>query len=242
MLKNAIQPSVLQATSSARVAKDYQIELEAVEKQLDELSAPVRLLEAEISQIRSAIERGKLRSVSDPDDFHKQGGDSLIAELEAILLVKLPQLETLRVKTRNLQEPLQITKSNLLALLARKREKSLIRKEREEHLRVNAESPINLLRWVSRAKTKPTIWKVIAMAQKREDQILNEICELYQLKIVSKKDLSQHYARKYASYRIHLYRRGYYLIPDDQPKGRNQEIKENYEITTHELSGETSEK
>jgi hypothetical protein len=69
---------------------------------------------------------------------------------------------------------------------------------------------------------------------------LNEICELYGLKIVSKKDLSQHYARKYASYRIRLYRRGYYLIPDDQPKGRNQINQENYEITTHELSGEAS--
>jgi hypothetical protein len=88
-------------------------------------------------------------------------------------------------------------------------------------------------------KTKPTIWKVVAMAQKREDQILNEICELYQLKIVSKKDLSQHYARKYAGYRIRLYRRGYYLIPDDQPKGRNQE-NQNHEITTHELSGKAS--
>ena len=139
------------------------------------------------------------------------------------------------------REPLQITKSNLLALLAEKQEKSLIRKEREEHGRVNAKSPINLARWVSRVKTKPTIWKVVAMAQKREDQILNEICELYNLKIVSKKDLSQHYARKYAGYRIRLYRRGYYLIPDDQPKGRNQE-NQNYEITTDELSGKESQK
>jgi hypothetical protein len=77
------------------------------------------------------------------------------------------------------------------------------------------------------------------MAQKREDQILDEICEIYGLKIVSKKDLSDHYARKYTGYRIRLYRRGYYLIPDDQPKGRNQENK-NHEITTHELSGKTS--
>jgi hypothetical protein len=216
MLKNAIQSSVLQAVSSAKP----QIELDALEKHLDELSAPLRLLEAEISQIRSAIERGKLRSVSDPADFNKQGGDGLLADLEAILLVKIPYLEILKAETQNLQQPLQITKSNLLALLAQKREKSLIRKEREEHLRVNAKSPINLIRWVSRAKTKPTIWKVIAMAEKREDQILNEICELYQLKIVSKKDLSQHYARKYKDYRIRLYRRGYYLVPDDQPKGR----------------------
>jgi hypothetical protein len=185
MLKNAIQPSVLQAVSREKALKDYQIELEAIEKELNELSAPVRLLEAEIAQIRSAIERGKLRSVSDPADFMKQGGDSLVVELEAILLVKIPELENIRADTQNLQEPLQITKSNLLALLAKKQEKSLIRKEREEHLRVNAESPINLIRWVSRVKVKPTIWKVIAMAQKREDQILSEICDLYQIKIVS---------------------------------------------------------
>jgi hypothetical protein len=241
MLKNAIQPSVLQAVSREKALKDYQIELEAIEKELNELSAPVRLLEAEIAQIRSAIERGKLRSVSDPADFMKQGGDSLVVELEAILLVKIPELENIRADTQNLQEPLQITKSNLLALLAKKQEKSLIRKEREEHLRVNAESPINLTRWVNRSRVKPTIWKVIAMAQKREDQILNEICNLYQLKIVSKNDLSDHYARKYNSYRFRLYRRGYYLIPDDQPKGRKiNQTQNNDEITANEHQNEAA--
>jgi len=223
----------------AKTAKQFQIELADIERQLDELSAPVRILEAEIAQIRATIERGRALSISDHADFLKQGGDLLIVELSTILEGKLSYLENLSIETQNLQEPLQITKSNLLALLAQKQEKSLIRKEREEHGRVNAKSPINLARWVSRVKTKPTIWKVVAMAQKREDQILEEICNLYQLRIVSKKDLSQHYARKYAGYRIRLYRRGYYLIPDDQPKGRNQE-NQNHEITTHELSGKAS--
>jgi hypothetical protein len=241
MLKNAIQSSVLQAAPVAKTAKQFQIELADVDRRLSEIEAPLRLLEAEIGQIRATIERGKALSVSDHADFLKQGGDLLIAELQEILTSKLSYLETLRMETQILQEPLQITKSNLLALLAQKQEKSLIRKEREEHGRVNAKSPINLARWVNRVKSKPTIWKVIAMAQKREDQILNEICELYNLKIISKKDLSQHYARKYASYRIRLYRRGYYLIPDDQPKGRKQE-NQNNEITTHELSRKASEK
>jgi uncharacterized protein YsxB (DUF464 family) len=240
MLKNAIQPSVLQDVPVAKTTKQFQIELKDVERQLDELSAPVRFLEAEIGQIRATIERGKALSISDHADFLKQGGDLLIAELSTILEGKLSYCDSLRTETQNLQEPLQITKSNLLALLAQKQEKSFIRKEREEHGRVNAKSPINLSRWVSRAKMKPTIWKVIAMAQKREDQILNEICELYQLKIVSKKDLSDHYARKYAGYRIRLYKRGFYLIPDDQPKGRNQINQENYETSTHELSGKAS--
>jgi hypothetical protein len=210
----------IEAFSHADTIEQCRADLDAVEKQLGEMEAPVRELEAEIEQIKATLERGAKLKVSDPADFIKQGGDVLVTDLEVILSMKIPQLETLRIETQNLQQPLQITKSNLLALLAQKREKSLIRKEREEHLRVNAKSPINLIRWVSRAKTKPTIWKVIAMAEKREDQILNEICELYQLKIVSKKDLSQHYARKYKDYRIRLYRRGYYLVPDDQPKGR----------------------
>ena len=241
MLKNAIQSSVLQDVPVAKTAKQFQIELKDVERQLDEIEAPFRLLEAEIGQIRATIERGKALSVSDHADFLKQGGDLLITELSTILENKISYLESLRLETQNLQEPLQITKSNLLALLAEKQEKSLIRKEREEHGRVNAKSPINLVRWVNRVRTKPTIWKVIAMAQKREDQILNEICELYNLKIVSKKDLSDHYARKYGNYRIRLYKRGFYLIPGDQPKGRNQE-NQNYEITANELSGEKSEK
>jgi hypothetical protein len=233
MLKNAIQSSVLQAAPVAKTTKQFQIELKDVERQLDEIEAPLRFLEAEIGQIRATIERGKALSVSDHADFLKQGGDLLIAELQTILSSKLSYLDTLTAETENLQEPLQITKSNLLALLAQKQEKSLIRKEREEHLRVNAKSPINIARWVSRVKAKPNIWKVIAMAQKREDQILNEICELYHLKIASKKELSQHYARKYSQYRLRLYRRGYYLIPDDQPKGRKQE-NQNHEITAHE--------
>lgn len=196
------------------------------------MEAPVRELEDEIQKIEGAIERGKALSVSDHAEFASQGGDRLIAELSVILGNKLSYLETLTAETQNLQEPLQITKSNLLAFLATKQEKSHIRKEREEHLRENEESPINLSRWVARAKAKPTIWKVLAMAQKREDQILNEICNLYLLKIVSKKDLSQHYARKYGNYRLRLYRRGYYLIPDDQPKGRKSSIKENHDQAT----------
>jgi len=239
MLENAIQPSVLQAVLREKTLKDCQIELEAVERQIDELWAPVRHLEAEIAQIRSAMARGKALSVSDNTEFLDQGGDRLIAELSTILENKLSYLESLRLNTQNLQEPLQITKSNLLALLAEKREKSFIRKEREELGRVNAKSPINLARWVSRAKVKPSIWKVIAMAQKREDQILNEICNLYHLKIVSKKELSDHYARKYKDYRIRLYRRGYYLIPDDQPKGRNQEH-QNHEVTADERKNEAA--
>ena len=239
MLKNAIQSSVLQAAPVAKTAKQFQIELADVDRRLSEIEAPLRLLEAEIGQIRATIERGKALSVSDHADFLKQGGDLLIAELQEILTSKLSYLETLRMETQILQEPLQITKSNLLALLAQKQEKSLIRKEREELGRVNAKSPINLARWVSRAKAKPSIWKVIAMAQKREDQILNEICELYHLKIVSKKELSDHYARKYKDYRIRLYRRGYYLIPDDQPKGRNQD-NHNHEITANEHQGEAA--
>jgi hypothetical protein len=239
MLKNAIQSSVLQGVPVAKTAKQFQIELKEVEKQLDELSAPVQLLEAEIGQIRAAMARGEALSVSDPDEFASQGGDRLIAELSAILKSKFSYLETLTAEIQNLQEPLQITKSNLLAFLATKQEKSHIRKEREAHLRENGESPINLSRWVARAKVKPTIWKVLAMAQRREDQILNEICELYRLKLVSKKDLSDHYARKYKAYRIRLYRRGYYLIPDGEPKGRNQE-NQNNEIAIHELSGKES--
>jgi hypothetical protein len=233
MLENAIQPSVLQAVIREKTLKDCQIELEALERQIDELWAPVRHLEAEIAQIQSAMARGQALSFSDHADFLKEGGDRLIAELSAILKNKLAYLESLAADTHNLQEPLQITKSNLLALLATKREKSLIRKEREELGRVNAKSPINLARWVNRSKAKPSIWKVIAMAQKREDQVLHEICELYHLKIVTKKELSDHYARKYKDYRIRLYRRGYYLIPDDQPKGRNQEH-QNHEITADE--------
>jgi len=240
MLKNAIQSSVLQAAPVAKTAKQFQIELKDVERQIDELWTPVRVLEAEIAQIWAAMARGESLSISDHTDFLKEGGDRLIAELSAILENKVSYLETLTAETQNLQEPLQITKSNLLAFLATKQEKSHIRKEREEHLRENGESPINLSRWVARVKTKPTIWKVLAMAQKREDQILNEICELYQLKIISKKDLSDHYARKYKAYRIRLYRRGYYLIPDDQPKGRNQINQENNEITADEYQNETT--
>ncbi len=240
MLKNAIQSSVLQDVPRGKTLKDYQIESEAVERQIDELWYPVRFLEAEIAKIRAAMARGRSLSVSDRAEFLEQGSDRLIAELSAILENKLSYLETLTAETKNLQEPLQITKSNLLAFLATKQEKSHIRKEREEHLRENGESPINLSRWVARAKVKPTIWKVLAMAQKREDQILNEICELYQLKIVSKKNLSDHYARKYKAYRFSLYRRGSYLIPDGEPKGRNQINQENHEITTHELSGKES--
>jgi hypothetical protein len=229
----------IEAFSGVDTVEQCRIDLDAIESQLVEMEAPVRELEDEIQKIQGAIARGQALSVSDPTEFASQGGDSLLKELQSILSSKVSYLNILRADTQNLQEPLQITKSNLLALLAEKREKSLIRKEREELGRVNAKSPINLARWVSRAKAKPSIWKVIAMAQKREDQILNEICELYHLKIVSKKELSDHYARKYKDYRIRLYRRGYYLIPDDQPKGRNQE-NQNHEVTAHECKNEAT--
>jgi len=234
------ETSKIEAFSGVDTIRQYRAELDAVERQTTETEAPVRELEDEIQKIEGAIERGKALSISDPAEFALQDGDSLLNELQSILSSKLAYLDEVRADIQNLQEPLQITKSNLLAFLAQAQEKSHIRKEREEHLRENGESPINLSRWVARVKAKPTIWKVLAMAQKREDQILNEICDLYRLKIVSKKDLSDHYARKYKAYRIRLYRRGYYLIPDSEFKGRKQIIKENNEIATHELSGAES--
>jgi len=234
------ETSKIEAFSGVDTIRQYRAELDAVERQTTETEAPVRELKDEIRKIEGAIERGNTLSVSDPAEFASQGGNNLLNELRSILSSKIAYLDNLRADIKNLQEPLQITKSNLLAFLAQAQEKSHIRKEREEHLRENGESPINLFRWVARVKTKPTIWKVLAMAQKREDQILNEICDLYRLKIVSKKDLSDHYARKYKAYRIRLYRRGYYLIPDSEFKGRKQIIKENNEIATHELSGAES--
>ena len=231
------ETSKIEAFSGVDTIRQYRAELDAVERQTTETEAPVRELEDEIQKIEGAIERGKALSISDPAEFALQDGDSLLNELQSILSSKLAYLDEVRADIQNLQEPLQITKSNLLAFLAQAQEKSHIRKEREEHLRENGESPINLSRWVARVKAKPTIWKVLAMAQKREDQILNEICNLYRLKIVSKKDLSDHYARKYKAYRIHLYRRGFYLIPDGQIKGRNQE-NQNHEITAHESNEE----
>ena len=222
--------------------KQCRADLDAIEGQINEMDAPVAALEKEILKVRGAIERGAMLKNSNYGEFLEQGGEKLIAELQAILSGKLSYLEKVKIEISNLQEPLQITKSNLLALLAKKQEKSQERKERESLLREEKKSPINLARWVSRAKAKPTVWRVIAMAQKREGQILNEICNLYNLKIVSKKDLSQHYARKYANYRLRLYRRGYYLIPDDQPKGRkiNQTNQNHDQIATHELSGAKS--
>jgi len=234
------ETSKIEAFSGFDTIRQCRADLDAIERQIEEIEAPVRELKDEIRKIEGAIERGNTLSVSDPAEFASQGGNNLLNELRSILSSKIAYLDNLRADIKNLQEPLQITKSNLLAFLAQAQEKSHIRKEREEHLRENGESPINLFRWVARVKTKPTIWKVLAMAQKREDQILNEICDLYRLKIVSKKDLSDHYARKYKAYRIRLYRRGYYLIPDSEFKGRKQIIKENNEIATHELSGAES--
>lgn len=234
------ETSKIEAFSGFDTIRQCRADLDAIERQIEEIEAPVRELKDEIRKIEGAIERGNTLSVSDPAEFASQGGNNLLNELRSILSSKIAYLDNLRADIKNLQEPLQITKSNLLAFLAQAQEKSHIRKEREEHLRENGESPINLFRWVARVKTKPTIWKVLAMAQKREDQILNEICNLYRLKIVSKKDLSDHYARKYKAYRIRLYRRGYYLIPDSEFKGRKQIIKENNEIATHELSGAES--
>ena len=53
MLKNAIQSSVLQDVPVAKTAKQFQIELADVERQLNEIEVPLRFLEAEIGQIRA---------------------------------------------------------------------------------------------------------------------------------------------------------------------------------------------
>ncbi|HVM77185.1 MAG TPA: hypothetical protein VMU07_03480 [Candidatus Paceibacterota bacterium] len=229
------------AFSVPDTVRQCRADLDAIERQIEEISAPAKVAEAEIGKIRSAIERGMSLRDSNYAEFIEQGGDKLIAELQTVLSAKISYLDNLRAEIQNLQEPLQITKSNLLAFLAQKQEKSRLRKEREELLREEKKSPINLARWVSRIKHKPTIWRVIAMAQKREDQVLNEICDLYGLKLVPKKNLSEHYARKYKGYRLHLYRRGYYLIPDGQPKGRTSSIKENHDqITADEHQSEAA--
>ena len=104
MVKNAIQPSVLRITPSVQ---SLEFELGAVEKELDEILAPARLLDAELGRIRSAIERGKALSLSDPAEFEKQGGSGLLNQLESALSAKLAYQGKLRVEIQNLQEPLQ---------------------------------------------------------------------------------------------------------------------------------------
>ena len=185
----------------------------------------------EIAKIRGAIERGMAMRNVDYAGFIEAGGDKLISELQAVLSAKISYSEKLAAEIKNLQQPLQITKSNLLAFLAQKQEKSQRRKERESLLREEKKSPINLLRWAQRSKAKPNIWKLIAMAEKRENQILDEFCNLYNLKLVPKMELSQHYARKYRDYRLHLYKRGFYLVPNENPKGRKIKNIENHDQT-----------
>ena len=196
------------------------VDLNAIEGRIEEIGAPARALDMEIVKIRSAIERGMAMRNANYPGFIEAGGDKLISELQNVLSAKIPYAEKLATEIKNLQQPLQITKSNLLAFLAQKQEKSQRRKERELLLREGKKSPINLLRWAQRSKAKPNIWKIIAMAEKRENQILDEFCDLYNLKLIPKKELSQHYARKYKDYRLHLYKRGFYLIPNEHPKGR----------------------
>src|SRR5579872_1542651 len=108
----------IEAFSGVATMEQCRIDLDAIERQLVEMEAPVRELEDEIQKIQGAIARGQALSVSDPSEFASQGGDSLLNELRSILSSKFAYLDDLRAKTQNLQEPLQITKSNLLALLA----------------------------------------------------------------------------------------------------------------------------
>src|ERR1700679_1647718 len=106
-LSEIVKTELLPAADSV---KQCRIELASIERQIEESEAPARELEAEIENIRKAMDRGKALAVSDPIDFVKQGGDLLIAELSAILENRLSYLADLRTDIANLQEPLQITK------------------------------------------------------------------------------------------------------------------------------------
>ncbi|MFA6282414.1 MAG: hypothetical protein WCY05_07960 [Candidatus Omnitrophota bacterium] len=197
-------------------------EIDNLTNQIEEIEKPIHALESKIVSIKNTIERGKRLKESDYFGYIKQNGDETIRQLEQTLNTDSEVLKSLKEKTENQAKPLLIAISNKEALLAEMRKKSASKKDRERENREQSKTPIDLMRWAKRLrwqrsqKIDPLVWKVIGLANKREKQILDQIMRIYGLKLVPRKELTKHYANKYSCYRLSLWKRGYYLIPDPQ--------------------------
>src|SRR5579872_7392831 len=84
------------AFSVPDTVRQCRADLDAIERQIEEISAPAKVAEAEIGKIRGAIERGMRLRDDNYAEFIEQGGDKLIAELQTVLSAKISYLENLR--------------------------------------------------------------------------------------------------------------------------------------------------
>lgn len=197
--------------------KEIVKEIGNLSSQIEEIEKPVHNLESKINSIENTIERGKRLKESDYLGYIKQNGEEAIRQLEQSLDIKSQELKSLKEKTEKQANPLLIAISNKEALLVQLREKSNLKRQQERENREKSKTPIDLMRWAKRLRWQrgridPLVWKSIGLASKRERQILEQIMAMYKLKLVSRRELSKHYANKYRQYRLSLYKRGYYLL------------------------------
>jgi hypothetical protein len=119
------------------------------------------------------------------------------------------------LKAKDLAEAQEERKEKLLVKLQRQEKAEIQRLKIEKFkatLKHQATHAISLKDWIN-ARNKPNIYKLYRIAEKKIDQVVNQICEIHNLTLVKTKQLPPYRQRKYKKYRLTKYHRGYYLIP-----------------------------
>lgn len=186
--------------------EELETKLEEIEKQIETAKQPLLDLQSEMARYRGHISELDILHRDDSIRYMSKGGAEFRQKFINLIHDGEAKLASMREQVQNQLKPLQSLYESTYSLLQRKEKEQ---EEREEKQRMAR--PINLDRWITRWH-KPNIYQLVGMAHKRENQILSEICSIYSLKLIQRKDLSNHYAKKYKQFRLTKCKRGLYLI------------------------------
>lgn len=199
-------------------------ELQNTDEKIKETTIPLRNAEMLLREIEGALSRGQRMRVNDYSEFIRLGGDNKLKELSKNTKDQIDKIDKLKLEYNKVLTPLLYKKSRIEKLIEEIKNKNSINKEKIKEKRLRGEIPIDLERWINRLRWSRSLelpneawilaYKIIGMAKKREAQIINEICAVHELKLVERKNLTDHYSRKYKKYRLKRYKRGIYLLPN----------------------------
>lgn len=217
---------ILEEDPKYKVLKE---ELDQAEREIKALNEPIEGLETNIKQIQAQIYRAEKQLTYDLDILDKHRIEREIEASKVQIEKDQKELEAQRssekVKEREKRREVLLLKRNSLASRMKEREA----KAREEYQKIIQyhqiqleNKALNLHRYISRLPGKTKSERkfghhIANLYDKKVSQMFDQICQIFNARIVRTNQMSKHYARKYKNYCFNKFRRGRYLIPVDFP-------------------------
>lgn len=177
------------------------------EQKIKEINIPISRLKEKINNDKNLLRNADISKV---ESYKKPEAERLINEVKQRIKFNSDELDKVEKELKPIQEPLIKVYHSLL----QERERKEYEKEKKYQNRLQKKLPINLKRWLSRCGDNyPPPYQIVWLANKREQQVLRQVCQVSKFRITHASKMTQYKQRKYRKNRLSCYGRGFYLIP-----------------------------